>query len=170
MIIYARSNKAVLRRLLEPVLHASVRMMDQSAEGSFARPQCLLQGGEHEVYVQRAGDVPADDVAGEDVDDEGRVSEAGPGAHVGDVGHPEPVGGGGAEVSLHQVQRPWCRLVRNGRANLPAAPDASQPQLAHQAFHGATGNLGAFPPQLMPELAGAVDAELRLVNLLELQL
>ena len=100
------------------VLHAAVRMMHQPVEGPFARPQRLLQGGEHEVGVQRARDVPADDVAREDVDDEGGVGEAGPGADVGDVGDPEPVGGGGVEVALHQVQRPRCRLVRDGRAHL----------------------------------------------------
>ena len=114
--------------------------------------------------------MPADDVAPEDVDDEGRVGEAGPGAYVGDVGDPEPVGSRGVEVSLHEVHRPRRRLVWERRANLPATPDASQPQLAHQAFHGATGNLGAFAPQLMPELAGAVDPELVRVDLLELQL
>ncbi len=126
------------------VLHAAVRMVHQPVEGSFARPQRLLQGGEHEVGVQRARDVPADDVAREGVDDEGDVGEAGPGADVGEVGHPEPVGGGGWKSRCTRSSGRRCRLVRDGRAQ-PAGPhDASQAQVAHQPLHGAAGDLACL--------------------------
>ena len=51
-----------------------------------------MQRVECEVGAQRPRGVPADDVTGAGVDDEGYVGEARLGAHVGKVGDPEPVG------------------------------------------------------------------------------
>ena len=66
----------VLHRPVELALHAPVRVVHQVVERASARPQRLLQSGEHEVCVQGAGDVPADDVAREDVDDEGAFNRS----------------------------------------------------------------------------------------------
>jgi DNA-binding transcriptional ArsR family regulator len=91
--------------------------------------------------------------------DEGGVGEAGPGAHVGEVGHPEAVRLRRVEVALHHVGRSRLRFARYGRAN-PATPaDAFEAQVAHQPRDRAAGDFGALALELMPELAHAVDAK-----------
>jgi len=76
------------------VLDAPVAVVDQ-------RPllertpgvQGLFQRIQHEIGAGRAGHLPADDATGEDVDDEGNKDEALPGADVGEVRHPQGIGG-----------------------------------------------------------------------------
>ena len=54
-----------------------------SVAGSF--PQAHVERVEGKVGAQRGGQLPADDAAAEDVDDEGCIDPAGKGAAVGDV-------------------------------------------------------------------------------------
>ena len=49
------------------------------------------------------GELPADDLAAVGVDHEGEEQDALPAAQVGEVGDPEPIRAGGAEVALDQV-------------------------------------------------------------------
>ena len=78
------------------VLRPAVGMADETAAGEGAAlVQSLLQGIEHEVRPGRARYAPADDPAGKNVDDEGRIDEAAPGRDVGEVGDPQPVRVGG---------------------------------------------------------------------------
>ena len=78
--------------------------MDEAVEAcSLRRVDGHLQGVEGEVAAQRRRDLPADDEAAEDVDDEGHVDEADVGLHVGEVRHPEAVGAIGDEVALDEV-------------------------------------------------------------------
>ena len=48
-----------------------------------------LQGGQHELCAHMVGDGPSDDAAAVEVDDDGQVQPAGPGAHVRDVRGPD---------------------------------------------------------------------------------
>ena len=82
--------------------------MDQAVE-HMARtrpvPHCHLEGIDGEVRAQGLGDLPTDDHAREDVDDESGVETAAMGFHVGEVGNPELVGRSRGEVAIDQVGR-----------------------------------------------------------------
>ena len=68
---------AVLQRPLESALHAAVGVVDETAAGDrFSIMDGLLQRVEHEARVRRPADTPADDAAGEGIDDERDVDEA----------------------------------------------------------------------------------------------
>ena len=74
------------------VLDAAVAVVDQAGDvvaGALAGPDPHLQGVEGEVGAQRLGQLPADDPAGEHVEDERRVDPAGERADVGDVSDPQ---------------------------------------------------------------------------------
>jgi hypothetical protein len=51
-----------------------------------------------------------------------------------------------------------------------AAHGTAKPQLAHEALHRATSDHDALAVQLTPELASAVDAEVRGVNATDVSL
>ena len=72
----------VLRRLLEPKLHASIAVMDQLLEIT-PRMERLLQRIQRQVAAQRARHPPADDLPREHVRDEGDVHKARPRHDVG---------------------------------------------------------------------------------------
>ena len=99
------------------------------------------------------------------VDDQGEVGEPGPGAHVGQVAHPQLVRPGGAELPLHQVRRPgrdarrrwWCAWAgrgapRPGRAWRISRASRSRPMV------------DAVAAQRRPHLAHPVDAVVGLVH------
>lgn len=75
------------------------------------------QGVEHQVGAHVGGQLPADDPAAEGVEDEGEVGDALPGAQVGEVADPEPVGLGGAEVALDPGRGRPARLRASGLAD-----------------------------------------------------
>jgi hypothetical protein len=62
------------------------------------------QGVQDERGLEVRGHRPADDAAAEGIEHHGEVQEARPRRHVGDVGHPELVGGGRGEVALHEIR------------------------------------------------------------------
>ena len=66
--------------------------MDQPA--AFSRTLLadrLVQGVRHEARRHRRQDAPADDPAGEDINDKGHMDHPRPGRHAGEVRHPELV-------------------------------------------------------------------------------
>lgn len=106
---------------LEPALGPGVGVLEQAGEVGdtllAAGPDGVLEGVQDQVGGHPRGGTPAHDPAGEDVEVERDVEGAGPGRDVGEVGHPELVGGAaGPELRVHQVGRPWCggspRVVR----------------------------------------------------------
>src|SRR5277367_4384158 len=105
-------NKALLRRPLESALAATVRVMDQP--GCRAHDKGCPQGGESQVAMQPVAGRPADDPAGEQVNDDGEVQPAFAGPNVGDVGAPFLVRPGCHEVLIEQVRsdRPGVMAVR----------------------------------------------------------
>jgi hypothetical protein len=77
----------VLRRPIEFTLDAAVAVVDEAVTW-LPSVQGHLEGVEREIAAQRGRDLPADDEAAEDVDDEGDVAEARVGLDVGEVRDP----------------------------------------------------------------------------------
>src|ERR1700737_5167377 len=120
--------------------------------------------------MKRVGAPPATEGAAEGVDDEGHVDEPKPGADVGEVGHPDPIRCWCSEVPVDQVGRP---LVEGGgyRSPLPLASNHPlQIQIAHQPGHAVAADTNALPVQLPPDLLDPVNAEVLLVQALDLDL
>src|SRR5690606_17986360 len=62
----------------------------QVGAGALAGPDRLLEGVQDQLGRHGGAAAPAQDPAGEGVDDEGDVDPPRPGGDVGDVGYPEP--------------------------------------------------------------------------------
>src|SRR5439155_26906931 len=81
--------------------------------------------------------VPTDDGLAVDVDNERDVDHLSPGADVGEVGNPDPVGCRCGEVAVQQVLGAHPVGARDrGRWRL-ATSDAVHAQLTHEPVHGA---------------------------------
>lgn len=112
-----------------------------------------------EARMCRAGGSPAHDLAGIGIDDEGDVDEAGPGRDIGEVGEPQNVRPWCLGLAVDVIQRARRGLVADRGLDGFAADDPLKTHLPHQSRHGATGNIEAFPLELPPDLAHAVDGE-----------
>lgn len=106
----------------------------------FRRLQWQLPG------VHGGGARPSDDPAGEHVGDERRVAERAVGhAHVGDVGHVQPVRRLRLEPAFHEVG-PAARAPRRfGGDGRPAAAHAADSRFPHDVHHLAAADLGRIP-------------------------
>ena len=102
---------------------------------------------------------PADDAAGIGVDDKGGIDEAGPSGHVGKVRDPQPIRCRSVELAIDLVERARRGLVADCRADRLAADHPLQAHLPHQPPNSAASDIEAFPLQLPPHLAHAVDTE-----------
>lgn len=83
------------------IVPPAIAVVDQSYMGSGSGPEGLLQRIEGEIGTQETGALPTDDEAGAGIDNERDIGVARRGAHVGEIGHPELVGGGG---KAHRAQ------------------------------------------------------------------
>ena len=118
-----------------------------------------LERVEHELGAHVRCELPADDHAAVAVEDEGEVDEAVPGADVGEIGDPLLVRPSRREVALQEVAGPLDRsLVRSRRAMPAAAQLAFEPMLAHHPGDSVAAGVDVAAAQLLPGLAGAVDA------------
>ncbi len=138
-------------------LRAAVGMMNQPA--TFDGPPIMkrLVESADESRVRRSTGPPADDAAGEGVDDEGHIDEALPGRHIGDIGKPEHVRRGGIELPVHAVERTRCVFVRHRGFDWLAANDALKPHHSHEPCDSAASNIEALPLQLPPDFPNAID-------------
>jgi hypothetical protein len=135
--------------------------MDETA--AVRRPSVmkrLLQSVQDEVRVGRSASSPADNTAGVGVDDEGDIDEAGPGRHIREVRQPQPVRGRRPELAVHMIQRTGSGLVADRRAHGLAADCSPKADISHQPGDRAAGDVEAFPPQLPPDLAHAINTEI----------
>jgi len=124
-------------------------------------PDRLFQRVQDHTGGHRGGDSPAQDPAGVGVDHERDIDPSGPGRHVCQVGHPQPVRRQRLEVTTHQIigQR---RGRIDDRGPLPAAPaDSCEPVGAHQPLDRASGHRNALAVELQPHLPRPVDAPVR---------
>ena len=98
--------------------------MNQGSVGS--SPSHRRQHGiEHELAVNRWPSRPADDLAREEIHDDGEVQPALPRPNIGDIGHPRGVWPRGSELPLQEIRDEERRL-----ADSPA-PNAIPMQRAH---------------------------------------
>ena len=167
----ATSNSRVLRRPFESALDAAIAVVHETA--ALDRPsimQGLLQRIEHEAGVRRARHPPADDAPGIGVDHEGDVDEARPGRDIGEVREPQHVRPWRLELPVDAVERAWRGLVADRGLHGLAAHDPLQAHVPHQPRHRAAGDLDALPPELPPDLAHAVDAEVLIEDAPDLDL
>ena len=82
------------------------------------------------------------------------------GLHVGEVGHPEPIGRRCAELAIDEVGRPVLALVGAGGDLVGLASSGTgKPQVTHEALDRAAGDADALPVELGPDLVGSIDLE-----------
>ena len=124
----------------------------------------LLQGVENEVGVRRPACSPADDPARIGVDDEGDIDEAGPGRDVGKIRHPQCIRPPGRELPVHEILRTLGRRIADGRTHRLAPHHASQAHQLHESLDRAARDGHVLAVQLFPDLAGAVDGEVVVVD------
>jgi hypothetical protein len=122
-----------------------------------------------EVGAHVPRELPADDPAAVDVDDEGEEHHALPAAQVAEVRHPQPIGGRGGEVAVHAVR--WAdrgRIRHRGPPRLAAALSALDPVRAHQPLDAVAADGDAVAPQRQPRAAVAVAVVVGGVDALDL--
>src|SRR6185437_11745926 len=141
------------------ILGAAIAMMNEAAAAG--RPSVmkrLFQSVQDKVRMGCPAGPPTDDPPGVGVDDEGDIDEAGPGRDIGEIREPQTVWSGSAELSVHVIQRTESRLVAD-RCPQRLAPDRPpKAHIPHQPGDRAASDAEAFPPQLPPDLAHAIDA------------
>jgi hypothetical protein len=108
-----------------------------------------LQRIEGQAGAQVVSDLPADDLAREQVSDESGVCEPAGRVHIRDVRDPAPVRRRRREVPFEQVSRPGAGAVRHrGPRLLPTGRHPGDAQLAHQPLHRAPRDLDTLAAQL----------------------
>jgi hypothetical protein len=73
---------------LESALNTTIAMMGELIAIRTARSKRLLQSVQDKLGIRRRGDLPANNIAGKDIDDEGNIDKANSRAHIRKVGHP----------------------------------------------------------------------------------
>ena len=101
---------------------------------------------------------PADDPAGEQVDDDRKVQPTFAGPDVGDVGAPFLVGPGCREVLIEQVWRDRPSVLAVGGALEPPLLPSPEPVLPHQAGCPAATDREAAVPQFPGRPRAAIGA------------
>src|SRR3954469_9813239 len=129
-----------------------------------ARVQSLLKRVEHEAGVRRPAHPPADDATGISIDHEGHVDEAGPGRDVGEGGDPEHVRARGLKLPIDAIERARRGLIADRGPHRLAPHGPLQAHGPHQPRHRAARHPDPLSAELSPDLADAVDAEVRLIH------
>src|SRR4051794_6320978 len=129
-----------------------------------ARVQGLLERVEHEAGVRRPAHPPADDAPGVSIDHQGHVDEAGPGRDVGEIGDPEHVRARGLKLPIDAIERARRGLIADRGPHRLAPHGPLQAHGAHQPRHRAARHPDPLSAELSPDLADAVDAEVRLIH------
>jgi hypothetical protein len=118
-----------------------------------------LQRIERQAGPQMIGDLPADDLAGEQVRDERRIHKPAGRGHIRDVRDPPAVGRWRGEVPFQQVSRPPRTSIRHrGPRLLPPGRHPEQAHSAHQPLHRAPRHPDAVAAQLQPYFPRPIQA------------
>src|SRR3981189_348403 len=119
-------------------------MVDQAG----TRPLCR-KGRQWQFGAQMIRHRPANDLAAVEVHDRSQIKPALISLDVGDVGEPDPVRGGGAEVALEQVRGDWEVVTAVGGAH-PSWPRHDSPDTvtAHQSLDATAARPAPLSPQL----------------------
>jgi hypothetical protein len=102
------------------ILTALVGMMNDIRRAALG--QGHVQRRQDEVRPEMGVHRPADNAPTPRIEHNGEKEEAGPGRHVRDVHHPEPVGARGRELPLDEIGRRPGPLVADRRRERLAAP------------------------------------------------
>ncbi|CAB0537298.1 hypothetical protein CIP107509_00372 [Corynebacterium diphtheriae] len=100
---------------------------------------------------------PPDDPPGEYIGHERCVHEAFPGAYIGNVGHPQPIGGQGLKLTIDQVRAKIQALRLTSCDRCPTFALARQACTAHQPGCELTSDVNALASQRVPHLPHPVD-------------
>ncbi|MBB2914490.1 hypothetical protein FHS43_005802 [Streptosporangium becharense] len=141
----------VLRRPVESALNSSIRVVDEAADVTSARPDRHFQGVECQVSAQVVGDLPTNDPPRVQILHERGVDPADRGRHIGDVRDPSQIRPVSGEVAFQQVTRPVL-AGGSGAGPLTACGHPSKPELAHQPLDRAPGHRDFLPIELSPHL------------------
>ena len=99
----------------------------------FALSDSHVEGVHNQLSPQVVLHGPSDDPATEHVEHDGQIQKPAHRRHVGDVGHPEPVGRLGPEVAIHEVgRRPGLLITSRRGRSAPAVTSPHQARNAHQ--------------------------------------
>jgi hypothetical protein len=138
---------AVLRRLVEAALAATIGVVEQAQRG--APPgQGHFEGGEREVAGDSIAHGPTDGEAGAEVHDHGEVQPALARRNVGDIGDPRLVWRGLLKLPRQDVRgdRTWVTRI-SGDSKLPA-PTGRQTASPHQPRHALATRAAAAGAEL----------------------
>ena len=140
------------------VLTAGIAVMDQCDVGArSAARERHPQRVEHEIGAHVAGELPADDAAAVDVDDEREEQQAFPATQVGEVGDPERIRARGGELALHEIgASARCGVGDRGPPRLAAPLGALDRIGAHQPPDAVATDRLARPEQRLPGAPVAV--------------
>ena len=105
------------------ILTAAIAMVHQAVKEGAPVVERLFQGIEDKAGLGRSRNPPADDAAGEGIDDEGNVDKPLPGRDIGEVRHPQRIGRG---------PRNWRFTLSRGQgaAGLPIVVFIALPRIA----------------------------------------
>jgi hypothetical protein len=134
-------------------------MMDKvAADAVTAGEDRHLQRIQRQASPQVIRDLPADDLAGEQVRDERRVHKTAGCGHIGDIRDPAAVRRGRGEVPLQQISRPpGAGIGHRGPRLLPPGHRPGHAHLAHQPLHRAPRDLDTLAAQLQPHFPRPVE-------------
>jgi hypothetical protein len=133
-------------------------MVDKLAgDAVVASEERHFQRVQRQAGPQVVRNLPAHDLAGEQVGDERGADEPAGHGHIGDVRNPAAVRRGRGEVPFQQVSRPLPARIRHRRPRLlPLGRYPGNAQLAHQPLHCAPGGFDTLTAQLQPYFPGPV--------------
>ena len=145
------------------ILNPAIGMMYQAAAALRAPlAESLFESVEHKGGVRRARNAPAHDAAGKRVDNEGDIGKALPGRDIREIRDPQRIRRCCPELPVDPAERAWRRRIADRGPHRPAAHRTCQAQLSHQPGDPAAWRRDPFAPQLPPNLAHAIDPEVRL--------
>src|SRR5512146_5644 len=110
-----------------------------------------------ERRVAAAQVIPALNTTTPDIEHDRQEDEAGPGRHIGHVGHPKLVGTGGGELPLDQIRSSGLlRITLRRHDESAATTDTADMGSAHQAGDPLAAHPRAFVTQLGVDVGTAV--------------
>ncbi len=139
------------------VLTSAIAVKHDSSLGLAPEPR-HGQGIGDDVRGHARFDRPADDLAVEQIEDDGQVQPALAGLDVRDIPRPDSIRRLGCEVTRQQIRRDGQRMPgvrRRLESSLVACPDAV---LAHESFHPPQADAMAAPLQLAVHAPRAVGS------------
>src|SRR6185436_4711223 len=92
-----------------------------------------MQGGEHDLTLQRGAHRPADDRTRAEIEHDGEITPAATRRQRRDVGGPSLIRRGYREIALQDIRRRRPRVRTVGRHLERLAPDGAEADFAHQA-------------------------------------